>query len=257
MATLNHTIVDVLAKLNFDASTGKVYRMYQGPEDKEGPKEYELPLTDSYLRVPFDPNLEWPDFFAEDAEHFYFPVPPLPGEKITVCKTKRMSRQLFPLHTIRVRHGDKIIRLSFSKQLVLDVGNVVDNDDGIIVAYWKEARIAAIGDSVDSAIIRAGINIMNRLVTTVRQKEDSSSSYTVRSDLLITKLLHQKGINVAVHCVDLPSDEDQQQGTLLQQGNHTDIAPFLNRFSADDHTLQQEQDQEEMTYNRDKDPKFN
>lgn len=217
--------------------------MYQGPDDKEGPKEYELPLTDAYLTVPFNPNTEWPDFFAEDAEHFYFPVPALPGEQITVCKTKKSSRQLFPLQAIRARHGDEMIHLNFSKQLVLDVGNVVG--EGMVAAYWREARIAAVGDSVDMAMVRVGINIVNRLVTA--QEEIGGSSYKVRSDILITSLLHQKGINVAVHCTEVP-EEDARRDTT-QRGDYTDVEPIINK-SHGNHTLQ-------SSYDRDKDPKFN
>lgn len=244
MTRLNATITKVLAKFHFDATTGKIHRMYCGPDDKEGPKEYELPLTDSYLSVPFDPSTEWPDFFAEDAEHFYFPVPALPGEQVTVCKTRKASRQLFPLQAIHARHGDEMIHLSFSKQLVLDVGDVVG--DGTVTAYWREARIAAVGDSVDMAMVRVGINIVNRLVTA---KEDTEgSSYYVRSDLLITKLLHQQGINVAVHCTEVL--EDKEQEATVQHGDYTDLSPLLDD-PCTNHTLQQ------TSYDRDKDPDFN
>ena len=210
--------------------------------------------------MPFDPTTVWPDFFAEDAEHLYFPVPPLPGEKVTVCKTKKSSRQLFPLQAIRARHGDEMINLSFSKQLVLDVGDVVG--EGMVAAYWREARVAAVGDSVDMAMVRVGINIVNRLVT-AQEEVEGSSSYKVRSDLLITKLLHQKGINVAVHCSEVP-EEMQQQDTVKQGGKYPSscgtavAAPFLKKpHHVADTTDESQKPEEKKGYDRNKDPRFN
>lgn len=237
--TTTLTIVRVLEHFQFDKSSGKVYRMYKGPDDGEDLKEYELPLTDSYLNTSFNPKEEFYDFFAEDAEHFYFPVPNLPGEKVGVCKTKKATRQLFPLQTIRAQHGDEMIHLNFSKQLVLDVGDVVG--EGKIAVYWREARVAAVGDSVDSAMIRAGINIVNRLVSA---QQTGEVPYAVKPDFLLTKLLHQKGINVAVHCTEVPPEQNP-----LPVVNNNDLTPLLED-PCTSHTMQD-------LYNPDKDPNLN
>lgn len=197
--TTNYTISSLLTRLRFDTSSGKVFRMYKGPDDPV-PKEYELPLTDSYLSSVFNPDGECPDFFAEDAEHFYFAVPPLPGEKVVICKTKRSSRQLIPFDTAKVRHNNEIIQLRFSKTLILEVAEVID---GTIVVFWREARIAALAESVDLAVARASILLVNRLVETT---ETADIPYSLRADVLITTLLHEKGINVAIHCTEVPDD---------------------------------------------------
>jgi hypothetical protein len=175
--------------------------MYKGPDDPV-PKEYELPLTDAYLSHSFDPTVECPDFFAEDVEHFYFAVPPLPGETVKVCKAKRSSRQLVPFDTAQVRHNNELIQLKFSKTLSLEVAEVVD---GTLVVFWREARIAAIGDSIDLAVSRASILLINRLVETT---EAPDVPYSLRADMLITTLLHAKQINVSIHCTEVPDPND-------------------------------------------------
>lgn len=201
MNQTQYTISSLLTRLHFDTSSGKVYRMYKGPDDPV-PKEYELPLTDAYLSSAFNPDGECPDFFAEDMDHMYFAVPPLPGEKVVVCKAKRSSRQLVPFDTAKVRHNNEIIQLKFSKMLTLEVAEVVD---GTTVVFWREARIAAIGDSVDIAVSRASILLVNRLVETT---DAADIPYGLRADILITTLLHEKSINVAIHCTEVPDPID-------------------------------------------------
>ena len=247
----NTSITSILDNYGFDSETGKVFRMFRGPDDVD-PREYELPLTDAYLSTPFDPLVEWPDFFGEDAEYFYFPVPPLPGEAVKLCKTKRSSRQVFPLKSINARQGDEVIHLNFSKQITLDVGTVAG--DGTITAYWREARLAAIGDSVDMAIVRVGINIVNRLVSA--QEEGNDFSYSVRPDILITKLLHKQGVNVAVHCSEVLEESPQEQPPTIQPQQSSVMCTDLTSLLDDpctDHTLQEDG----PPSRRDEDPNFN
>lgn len=207
-----YTISQLLSRMQFDSSSGKIYRMYKGPDDAI-PKEYELPLTDAYLFQNFDPSESFPDFFAEDMDHFYFAVPPIPGENVVVCKAKRSSRQLIPFDTAQVRHENEIIRLRFSKRLILEVAEVVD---GTTVVFWREARIAGIGDSLDLAVSKASVLLMNRLVETAKSPD---VPYALRADMLITSLLHREKINVSIHCTEV---EEPNEGSYVFEGPTTD-----------------------------------
>ena len=223
----NTTILSLLKRMGFDSPTGKVYRMFSGVNDPS-PREYELPLTDIYLNSPFDLFGDWPDFFAEDLEHFYFVVLGLPGEQMLGCKTKRSSRQLVPINNIYVELSEELIHLAFSKTLFVEIGKVAESES--IAAYWREARVAAAGKSLEAAVLKLGIQIVNRLVSSSGVNE-----YQVKPDPLITNLLREQGITAAVNFKEIDSEDNS---ALLDD-------------SATNHTL------EGFIYTKEQDPNFN
>jgi len=197
------TISILLLNLGFDPGSGKVFRMFKGQNDSE-PKEYELPINDTYLSEPFALTHHCPDFFAEDLEHIYFPVQPLPGEdqEVSICKALRSTIRSIPLRRATVRHGDEIVSLTFSKNLVVESASTVG---GPLVVFWREARISAIADSVDLAVARVSLQIVNRLVA----GRSPDGRYVIKEDLLINQKLKKRGVNAAIHYQEVPEEQKE------------------------------------------------
>lgn len=233
VTVLPSTITSLLSRLSFDWESGKIYRMFKGPDNID-PQEYELPINDVYLEKLFDLNSECPDFFAEDIEHLYFPVAPIPGEEqnsVTICKAGKSTLKLIPLSQAKIRHGEEQINLVFSKDLVLETVTTID---GTVAVYWREARLAALGDSLDLATIRVALGIINRLVT----GKSPDGNYVLRTDLLISQRLKARGINVSVHYQEVLPEEEEVHESEEEDGSLTPRKKTI-------------------LYNVEEDPKFN